>query len=167
MTKNVMDGTGALAQDAGGPTARPDRQPGRAAGLDQPAGLTLAQVAAVSRVPLGSLRHARELGLLPAPDASTGRWSGPAVKQILEGWPKIATAVKAAQELGAVRCAEMLSRMTGLTVSRADVEALAGRGVLRPSRTYQRRPVYRVTDIQALAGDPFARALLAEIIEGH
>lgn len=167
MTKNATDSAGALAHDRGGPAARHDPRPSRAAGLDQPAGLTLAQVAAVSRVPLGSLRHARELGLLPPPDGSTGRWSGPAVKEILEGWPKIATAVKAAQELGAVRCAEMLSRMTGLSVSRADVEALAGRGVLRPSRTYQRRPVYRVTDIQALAGDPFARALLAEIIDGH
>jgi hypothetical protein len=80
---------------------------------------------------------------------------------------KNATAVRAAQELGAARCAVLLSRMTGLTVSQANVEAMADRGALRPSRTSQHRPVYRVADIQALAGDPFARALLAEIIEGH
>lgn len=150
MTKNAADRAGTLAQDSGGP---PD--------------LTLAEVAAVSRVPLGSLRHARELGLLPAPDGSTGRWSAPAVSEIQQRWPQIATALQAAQELGAVRCAELLSRITGLTVSRATVEALADRGVLHPSRTYQRRPVYRVADIQALAGDPFARALLAELIDGH
>lgn len=167
MTKNATDGAGALARDAGGPVANQNRRPGQAAGLEQPPALTLAEVAAVSRVPLGSLRHARELGLLPAPDDSTGRWSGHAVREIQRCWPQIATALKAAQELGAVRCAELLGRMTGLTVSRATVEALVDRGVLRPSRTYQRRPVYRVCDIQALAGDPFARALLAEIIDGH
>jgi hypothetical protein len=143
MTGNAADGAGAAAP-----------------------GLTLAEVAATLRVPLGSLRHAKELGLLPAPDAATGRWPQPAVTDIRERWPQIAPALQAAQEFGAVRCAEMLSRMTGLTVSRATVETLASRGVLRPSRIYQHRPVYRVTDIQHLAGDPFARALLADIIDG-
>jgi hypothetical protein len=168
MTENVTDRTGTVAQGSGGTGAHQDQQPGQEAGLDQPPpDLTLAEVAAVARVPLGSLRHAQELGLLPAPDVATGRWSGPAVREIQKRWPQIAVTLKAAQELGAVRCAEMLSRMTGLCVTRANVETLAVRGVLRPSRIYQRRPVYRVADIQAVAGDPFARALLAEIIDGH
>lgn len=168
MTENATDSASALAQDSGGPAVRQDRQAGPAPDLDQaPPDLSLAEIATVSRVPLGSLRHAQELGLLPAPDGATGRWPGPAVRDIQKRWPQITATLKTAQELGAVRCAEMLSRMTGLTVSRANVEALADRGVLRPSRIYQRRPVYRVTDIQALASDPFARALLTEMIDGQ
>jgi hypothetical protein len=145
-----------------------DQAPLDQAPLDQaPPDLTLAEVAAVSRVPLGSLRHARELGLLPEPDPSTGRWSAAAVREIQRRWPQMAAALADAQELGAVRCSQLLSRMTGLTVSPANVETLAARGLLRPSRIYQRRALFRVTDLQALAGDPFTRALLSEIIDGQ
>ena len=138
-----------------------DREPGP----EQAArGLTLPELASAAGVPRGVLQHARELGLLPAPDAGTGRWSAADVQDIQRRWPQIAAAHDAARELGAGRCAELLARATGLAVRHGHVEQLADRGVLKPTRTYRRRPLYRVADVQALADDPVSRALLSEIV---
>lgn len=125
--------------------------------------LSLPELASAARVPQGALRQARELGLLPPLDA-TGRWPAAAARDIQQQWPQIATALQAAQELGAERCAELLTRATGLTVRSAHVETLADRGMLQSTRIYRRRPLYRVADIQALADDPLSRALLSEIV---
>jgi hypothetical protein len=124
----------------------------------------MAEVASMLGVPQGSLWHARERGLLPPPDAGVGRWSAAAVQDIEQRWPDIAAELEATQELGARRCAELLARCTGLAVRHGHVERLADRGVLKPSRTYRRRPLYRVADVRALADDPVGRALLSEIV---
>src|SRR5215469_4410366 len=123
-------------------------------------GLSLPDVANAAGVPQGALWRARELGLLPPPDAGTGRWSAASVRDIKRQWPQIATAIEAARELGAGRCAELLARTTGLAVRQVHVERLAARGVLKPTRTYRRRPLYRVAEVRALADDPLSRAVL-------
>jgi hypothetical protein len=126
-------------------------------------GLGLCQLAAVLRTPVASLYRAGELGLLPVPDQAGGRWSAEAVARIVDGWPQTAAAIEAARELGAARSAELLARATGLPVARRHVEELAARGLLRSSRSYRHRPLYRVAEVEALAVDPVTRALLAEI----
>jgi hypothetical protein len=132
----------------------------------EPAGLTLAELAVAARVPQGTLRRAAELGLLPAFDAPGSRWSPALARDIQDRWPQTAVAVQAAEDFGVVRCAELLSRLTGLSVRAAHVEDLAQRGMLQPSRQYRQRPLYRVADVRALADDPLARALLAELAAG-
>jgi hypothetical protein len=133
---------------------------------EQQAGLTLAELAVAARVPQGTLRRAAELGLLPAFDAPGGRWSPALASDIQHRWPQTAVAVEAAEDFGVVRCAELLSRLTGLSVQPAHVEELARRGMLRSSRWYRQRPLYRVADVRALADDPLASALLAELAAG-
>jgi hypothetical protein len=71
---------------------------------------------------------------------------------------------EATRELGGVRCAELLARRTGLPVSAADVEELARQGMLQVTRLYKLRPLYRVTQVEALAADPVSRAVLADIV---
>lgn len=129
--------------------------------------LSLPEVASTAGVPAGALWRARELGLLPPPDAGTGHWSAADVRDIQRRWPQIAAAIEAARELGAGRCAELLARTTGLAVRQVHVERLADRGVLKPTRTYRRRPLYRVADVQALADDPLNRALLSEMVSNR
>lgn len=71
---------------------------------------------------------------------------------------------EAACELGGVRCAELLARRTGLPVHLADVEELARRGMLQITQLYKQRPLYRVTEVEALAADPVSCAELADIV---
>jgi hypothetical protein len=71
---------------------------------------------------------------------------------------------EAVRELGGVRCAELLARRTGLPVRPAHVGELARRGLLQVTRLYKQRPMYRVTQVEALAADPPGRAALAGII---
>lgn len=149
----------AVPLDAPGP-APPPAPP---AGPGQHAGLTLTALATAIGVPQGTLRRAAELGLLPPPDIPAGRWSPPVARDIQDRWPQTAPAVAAAEDLGAVRCAELLSRLTGLTVHPAHIEDLATRGLLQPSRTYRHRPLYRIADLHTLAAGPLTRALLTEI----
>jgi hypothetical protein len=129
-------------------------------------GLTIAGLATAIQVPQGTLRRAAELGLLPPPDTPSGRWSPSLARDIQDHWPQIAPAVQAAEDLGAVRCAEFLSRLTGLPVRPAHVDELAARGLLQPSRTYRQRSLYRIADLHTLAADPLSGALLAEIADG-
>jgi hypothetical protein len=141
--------------------ARPGHEPGLA---DAPPGLSLPEVASMAGVPQGSLRRARERGLLPQPDAGTGRWPAAVVQDIQQRWPQIAAELEATQELGARRCAELLARSTGLAVRHTHVQQLADQGVLKPARVYRHRPLYLVADVQALADDPLGRTLLSEIV---
>jgi hypothetical protein len=67
-------------------------------------------------------------------------------------------------ELGAARCAELLSRRTGLRVSAAHIEALVERGLLQVSGRYKQRPLYRVAEIEALATDPLGRATVSDVV---
>jgi hypothetical protein len=46
------------------------------------------------------------------------------------------------------------------------VRRTAQPALLRSSRWYRQRPLYRVADIRALADDPLASALLAELAAG-
>lgn len=141
--------------------------PARIPGPDEGApSLSLGEVARAIGVPQGSLWQARERGLLPPPDAGPGpgRWSAAAAADMQREWPQIAAQLEAAEELGARRCAELLARRTGLPVRHSHVERLADRGMLKPTRTYRHRPMYRVADVQALADDPVTRALLSEIV---
>ncbi|HEX4063589.1 MAG TPA: hypothetical protein VHY58_21450 [Streptosporangiaceae bacterium] len=70
-------------------------------------------------------------------------------------------------ELGAARCAELLSRRTGLRVRVGHVEALAEQGLLSVSRIYKQRPLYRVAEVEELAIDPLGRALVSDMVAGH
>ena len=126
-------------------------------------GLSLPQVAAAARVPQGAMRHASELGILPLADIDGQRWSPAAVREIQDRWPAIAAELKRAEEFGAVRCAELLSRVTGLALTKAHIEKLAAKGMLNASRLYRDRPLYRSADVRALAADPLSRAFLTEI----
>jgi hypothetical protein len=107
--------------------------------------------------------RARELGLISPPDRDGRCWSEAAVQEFRGRWPQVTAAIEAARELGAVRCAELLTRRMGLRVSAADVEELSARGTLRVTRLYKHRPMYLVADVEALAADPVARALLTDI----
>jgi hypothetical protein len=77
------------------------------------------------------------------------------------------TGQEALPELGAVRCAELLARRTGLPVTAGDMEELAARGLVHVTRLYKRRPMYRVAEVEAVAADPVSRALLAGISTAH
>ncbi|HEY1914433.1 MAG TPA: hypothetical protein VGH27_02555 [Streptosporangiaceae bacterium] len=124
--------------------------------------LEVRQLAALLAVPVASLYRARELGLLPEPGPA-GRWTQAAADAIARGWPQTAAALEAARELGTARSAELLARLAGLPVTAAHVDELAARGLLTSARSYKHHPLYRVTDLHALAADPAARAVLAEI----
>ncbi len=126
--------------------------------------LSLRQLAAVVDVPQAALQRARDLKLMPPPDTADGRWSATAAEEINRQWPQTAAALQAGRELGLVRCAEMLTRVTGLQVGRAHVEELAARGSLKVSRFYRQQPLFRVADLHALTADPAGLALLAEIV---
>lgn len=128
-----------------------------------PDGVGRYQLADVLGVGPGMIARAFELGLLPEPDYD-GRWSPDAAADLRARWAQIATAITEAQEFGAARCAQLLSRVTGLPVTAADITELDGLGILRASRQYMRRPMYRVADVQALADDPSASGQLAAIV---
>lgn len=138
--------------------------PQRAARSDEPAitGLDSRQLAARLGTPVADLYRARELGLLPEPGPG-GRWSPGTAARIVRGWEQTAAAIEAARDLGAVRGAELLARLTGLPVTAAHVAELATRGLLASSRSYKNRPMYRVTDLRALTADPAAHSVLTEI----
>ena len=143
------------------PHPSPSQHPGAIA--PEPDGLTLSEVAAAARVPQGALRHARELGILPAADIDGTQWSPAAVREITGRWPQISAELARNEELGAVRCAELLGRITGLAVTSAHIDHLAARGILRARRQFRNRPLYRTADVHALAADPVSHALLTEI----
>lgn len=121
------------------------------------------QLADVLGVGEGMITRAFELGLLPGPDRD-GRWSERATAELRTRWPQIATAITQAQELGAAKCAQLLSRVTELAVTAADITELAERGILRVSRHYMRQPLYRAADVQALADEPATSDQLAAIV---
>jgi hypothetical protein len=112
----------------------------------------------------GQVARARELGLLPEPDTGGTRWSAAAVSEVRGRWAAIEAAVEAARELGAARCAGLLGARTGLEVEAADVEVLAERGLVQASGSYRGWPLYRVTGIEALAGDPGQVTVLAGVV---
>lgn len=121
------------------------------------------QLAGVLGVSEGMIIRAFELDLLPGPDRG-GRWSPAAAAELRTRWPQIATAITQAEELGAVRCAELLSRVTGLPVNAADITELAALGILRATRRWMRRPLYRVADVHALADDLLGSAQVAAVV---
>jgi hypothetical protein len=126
------------------------------------AGLDLRQLAILLRAPMADLYRACELGLLPGPGPD-GRWPVDATAQIVCGWPQTAAAVEAARDLGAVRSADLLARLTGLPVTAAHLAELAARGLLTSPRSYKNRPLYRISDLHALAADPAVLGQLTEI----
>jgi hypothetical protein len=111
----------------------------------------------------GMVTQAWELRLLPEPDGD-GRWPEVVAADLRGRWPQIAAAVELARELGAVRSAELLARVTGLPITAADIAELEKQGMLRASRCYLRRPLYRVADVQALADDGGTRERLTAIV---
>jgi ribonuclease HI len=68
------------------------------------------------------------------------------------------------RRLGAMRSAELLSELTGLSVHASDVEELAAAGVTSVVGHYQKRPLYDVAALRALAADERHRMALAEMI---
>lgn len=112
----------------------------------------------------GQIDRARELGLLPEPDADGRRWSAALVGEIRARWPQILAGIEAARELGAARCAALLTDRTGLDVDRADVDELAGRGLAEVTGSYKEWPLYRVAGLEDLAADPAKMAVLAQVV---
>jgi len=74
----------------------------------------------------------------------------------------LATAIGVPQDV-LRRAAELLSRLPGLCIGPARVDDLASRGLLQPSRTCRKRPLFRVADLHALASGALTRALLTEM----
>lgn len=126
-------------------------------------GLGRYQLAGVLGVGEGMISRAFELGLLPGPNRD-GRWSEAAAAELRSRWPQVVAAIIQAEELGASRCAQLLSRVTDLPVNAADISELDNRGILRASRRWMRQPLYRVADVQALADDPVASGQFATIV---
>lgn len=109
------------------------------------------------------VERAREMGLISPPDNAGRWWTGATAEEIRNRWPRVVAEIEAALELGAVRCADLLARRTGLPVIATDMEELTARGLLHITRFYKQRPMYRVSEVEALAADPLRRALLADI----
>lgn len=109
------------------------------------------------------VERAREMGLIKPPDNAGRWWTAATAEEIRSRWPQVLAEIADALELGAVRCAELLARRTGLPVTAADMEELTARGMVHVTRFYKQRPMYRVTEVEALASDPLSRALLADI----
>jgi hypothetical protein len=114
-------------------------------------------------VPHGLVDQARDLGVFPRPDTASGRWSAELAGDIAGRWPEIAAAADDRRALGAARCAGILSGLTGLDIDADDVWELADRGLLAASREYQGIPLYRVRDVEALAGEAAKVTVLAAI----
>jgi probable phosphoglycerate mutase len=66
--------------------------------------------------------------------------------------------------LGALRAAELLSELTGLSVQASDVEELAAAGMTSVVGHYKKRPLYDVAALRALTVDESHRAAIAELI---
>jgi ribonuclease HI len=77
---------------------------------------------------------------------------------------KAGTGTADLQRLGAVRSAELLGELTGLSVDASDVEELAAAGVVSVVGHYKKRPLYDVAALRALAADDQHRKTLAEMI---
>jgi len=68
------------------------------------------------------------------------------------------------RRLGAVRSAELLSELTGLSVHASDMEELAAAGLTTVVGRYKKRALYDVAALRALAADERHRTALAEIM---
>jgi hypothetical protein len=111
----------------------------------------------------GDVERARAVGLIPPPDVNGHRWSAALVGQLA------ARAGELLDELGpppvgANRAAQQLTAATGLGVHRADVEELTERDLLRVVGVYKDWPLYDPRQLDTLANDTAARAMLAELV---
>ena len=93
----------------------------------------------------------------PSPAASR---SHPAVVRSPAGHRATKEGPEAAgpQQLGAMRSAQLLSELTGLSVRASDVEELAAAGLASIVGHYKKRPLYDVAALRALAADERHRA---------
>ncbi|WP_207550501.1 MULTISPECIES: hypothetical protein [Parafrankia] len=98
------------------------------------------------------LRRAQDRGLIPAPDIDERRWSAAAIESI-PGRDTILADVGDHPGIGSSKAAEYLSGRTGLQIERADVQALAERGALRPIGDYKGWSLYALDDLDALSLD--------------
>jgi DNA polymerase III epsilon subunit-like protein len=103
----------------------------------------------------------RVLGLIPDPDARRGEWSAGLVVRLLDQVAEVLGAVGDEWPTGAGKAAERLAARTGLPADRADVEALAERGLLTEVGEYKGWPLYLPLQVDAIEVELLAR-LVAE-----
>jgi hypothetical protein len=98
------------------------------------------------------LDAARHQGLIPPPDVGGKRWSAELAHSLADQRPAIIAAVGTEHPIGANRAAGRLADRTGLEVDRADVEDLAGRGLLSITGHYKDWPLYDPRELDGLDG---------------
>lgn len=108
-------------------------------------------------------RRGRDAGVIPGPDRGGAYWTRPLADELVAGAEQIRAKIPP-QPLGAARCAELLSALTGLAVQACDVEDLADRGLVDVVGSYKDWPLYDVAHVRVFAGDEAQRAVLTELV---
>lgn len=93
---------------------------------------------------------ARRRGLIPPPD-SGGRWSVAVIEEAEQRLQEIRAAVGEQAPVGAQRGAARIGERLGLELDRAEIDALADRGLLAAVDEYKGWPLYDVQDLDAVA----------------
>ncbi|MDX3695047.1 hypothetical protein PV726_32855 [Streptomyces europaeiscabiei] len=168
MTQQQKTPGGAPLVDAAG-TATADVTGARTtAGTDRPAVVNRGQLAAELGVEPWMVTRGQELGIVPERTSSRG-WSRQAADEIAGRVGELREAIADRQGLGAYRLAEeVLTEVTALAVTAADVAPLAERGYLRVVGDYH-GPLYSVKDARSLspAGREALAAVIAERLEAE
>lgn len=102
-------------------------------------------------------RRAREAGLISDPDRGE-YWTRPAADEMVSRAAQIRGSVPP-QPLGARRCAELLTELTGLPVEPSDIEDLSTGGLAGIVDYYKDWPLYDVAALAALAAGQDRTAL--------
>jgi hypothetical protein len=154
-------GSGALAEAAGGAGVPGAAGARTAAEAGRPAVVNRGQLAAELGVEPWMVTRGQELGIVPERTSSRG-WSREAADQIAGRVEELREAIADRQGLGAFRLAEeILTEVSALAVTAADVAPLAERGHLRVVGDYH-GPLYSVKDARNLT--PAGREALAAVI---
>ncbi|WP_331752658.1 hypothetical protein OG440_40510 (plasmid) [Streptomyces sp. NBC_00637] len=154
-------GSGALAEAAGAARVPGAAGARTAAKAGRSAVVNRGQLAAELGVEPWMVTRGQELGIVPECTSSRG-WSREAADQVAGRVEELREAIADRQGLGAYRLAEeILTKVTALAVTAADVAPLAERGHLRVVGDYH-GPLYSVKDARSLT--PAGREALAAVI---
>lgn len=108
------------------------------------------QLASHAGLPRWALDRARVEGLVPAPDAGGGRWSGAVADDIAARAAEITTAIGSEHPIGANRAAERIAARTGLEVAGDDVRQAEQHGHLHAVDEYKGHSLFDVRELDDL-----------------
>jgi DNA polymerase III epsilon subunit-like protein len=139
-----------------------EREHALAAALDEGALLTAGEMMSRLGLDYGDWRRGFDAGVIPAPDAG-GFWS----KAVADGLAARSAELKEQippQPLGLSRCTALLTELTELDVTGADLRWLSKHGHVDVVDYYKEWPLYDVAAVRRLGATPEGRELVAGVV---